>query len=176
MTQQETNDPIHTENEASEKKHNFFERKSPRAFFHDYCGKDYFVTICTANKEHYFGHIYNEEMHYTEVGKFANDMLSALGDHYKYIKVLSSVVMPNHIHAIISITEEDAPMLKRETLGVVMGGYKQSVTRFARLNHYEFGWQPRYHDHIIRDKRDGNNIATYIENNVAKWEMDTFYK
>lgn len=33
------------------------QRKSPRANFHDYSGGDYFVTICTRDKEHYFGQI-----------------------------------------------------------------------------------------------------------------------
>lgn len=37
----------------------FPSRKSPRADFHDYSGGDYFITICTKNKSHYFGEITN---------------------------------------------------------------------------------------------------------------------
>lgn len=55
----------------------------------------------------------------------------------------------------------------RTALGVVVGEYKQAVTCHARRNNIEFGWQSRYHDHIIRGTRDGNLISEYIENNVA---------
>lgn len=47
---------------------------------------------------------------------------------------------------------------------------------FARRNSIEFGWQSRFHDHIIRGERDENMIAEYIENNVARWANDCFYK
>ena len=88
------------------------------------------------------------------------------------------VVMPNHVHAVIVIRERaDAPgciPTVRTALGVVVGGYKQSVTRYARRNNIDFGWQGRYHDHIIRGVNDGNKIADYIENNVVRWDTDCF--
>ncbi|MDE7148551.1 MAG: transposase, partial [Duncaniella sp.] len=105
--------------------------------------------------------------------------LETLHTHYPYAETLLFVVMPNHIHAIIRITEPaDAPgsiPTIRTALGVIVGGYKQSVTRFARRNNIEFNWQSRYHDHIIRGTTDGNNIADYILNNVARWNSDCFY-
>ncbi len=57
-------------------------------------------------------------------------------------------------------------------LSIAMGGFKQSVTRFARQNDIPFQWQSRFYDHIIRDQYEMNQIAEYIENNVAKWESD----
>jgi REP element-mobilizing transposase RayT len=36
-------------------------------------------------------------------------------------------------------------------------------------------WQPRYHDHIIRNADEYKRIETYIINNPARWEMDKFY-
>lgn len=87
--------------------------------------------------------------------------------------------MPNHIHAIICIKEPaDAPGCVppiRTALGVIVGGYKQAVTRFARRNNIVFGWQSRFHDHIIRGLKDGNNIAEYIETNIARWDSDCYY-
>lgn len=153
-------------------------RKNIRAEFHDYSGGDYFVTICTRNKAHYFGEIVNGEMHYTAIGKFAYEALNTLITHYSYVEVPLFVIMPNHVHAIICIREaEDSrgaiPQI-RTLLGVVVGGYKQSVTRFARRNNIEFGWQGRYHDHIIRGANDGNRIAEYIENNPQRWNTDCY--
>ena len=154
-------------------------RKSPRAIFHDYSGGNYFITICTLDKEHYFGHIHNGKMLHSKIGKIAYDKLSTLSNHYTYVDVPLFVVMPNHIHAIISIHEsKDAPgcvPIIRTALAVVIGGYKQSVTMYARRNNISFAWQQRYHDHIIRGVRDGNRIAEYIENNVARWDSDCFH-
>lgn len=154
------------------------QRKNIRAEFHDYSGGDYFITICTREKQHFFGKIKNGEMIYSQIGKFAYEALDTLSSHYSYAEVPLFVIMPNHIHAIIAIRERaDAPgciPTIRTALGVVVGGYKQSVTRFARRNNIEFGWQKRFHDHIIRGVIDGNKIADYIDTNVARWDTDCY--
>ena len=64
---------------------------------------------------------------------------------------------------------------KQGRLSTAIGGFKQSVTRFANENALDFAWQPRFHDHIIRDNSEMNRIASYIENNVANWVDDEFY-
>jgi REP element-mobilizing transposase RayT len=57
-------------------------------------------------------------------------------------------------------------------LSVVIRMFKSSVTGFAKANSIPFGWQTRFHDHIIRNNEELNGIAQYIENNVAKWILD----
>ena len=153
-------------------------RKSPRCDFHNYSGGDYFVTICTRDKEHFFGKIENGKMIFSEIGQVAYDRLATLSQHYEYLEVPVFVVMPNHIHAILCINGEDYNSVipsQRTALSVIVGGYKQSVTSYARRNNIEFTWQNRYHDHIIRGTNDGNLIAEYIENNIIRWESDCFY-
>jgi len=39
---------------------------------------------------------------------------------------------------------------------------------------YEFEWQERFYDIIIRDEESYIRIANYIKNNPAKWEEDKF--
>lgn len=157
---------------------NYPVRKNIRAEFHDYCGGEYFVTICTRDKEHYFGHIKDNRMIMTPIGRYANDSLENLETHFHYVSVRQFVVMPNHIHAIISIKGDEAAQKSmpqtRTPLGVVVGGFKQEVTMYARRNNIEFAWQTRYHDHIIRNSKDGNKIAEYIENNVSRWDADCY--
>lgn len=153
-------------------------RQSPRADFHDYSGGDYFVTICTLDKKHYFGKIIGDSMHFSALGKFCDDSLATLESHYSYVELPLYVVMPNHIHAIICIRERaDAPgcvPTLRTALSVVVGGFKQRISMFARRNNIDFAWQGRYHDHIIRNYNDGNKIADYIKTNVARWSTDCF--
>ena len=155
-------------------------RKSPRATFHNYSNGMYFITICTKDKVHYFGEIVDGKMCYSDVGLFAKNALDELHTHYRYAEVPLFVIMPNHVHAIMCIDKpQDAPECipqHRTALSVVIGGFKQSVTCYARRNNIEFCWQGRYHDHIIRGIKDGNKIAEYIKNNVIKWDLDCFNK
>lgn len=175
-------------------------RKYPRANFHDYNGGLYFVTACTKEKNHYFGEIRNGIIHFTALGKELENNLLEIDKHYDDVEVPLFVVMPNHFHAIIHIvgsrpaatasnqgrlnqtariavaTGRDPTVITHHNsrLSTVVGGIKAHVTRFARNNSIEFAWQPRYHDHIIRGNNDCNNIANYIENNVAKWDSDCY--
>ena len=58
----------------------------------------------------------------------------------------------------------------------VVRGIKSAVTKYAIENDISFAWQPRYHDHIIRNQLEMNYIADYIEYNPMRWEMDRFYR
>jgi REP element-mobilizing transposase RayT len=84
-------------------------------------------------------------------------------------------VMPDHFHGIIIIGENEynrgnytgknrfAP--QRKNLASILRGYKSAVTMYARKNGIEFGWQARFHDHIIRDNESYRRIFNYIERN-----------
>ncbi len=61
-------------------------------------------------------------------------------------------------------------------LSIVIGGIKSVVTKFANENGIDSGWQTRFHDHIIRDQKQMNSIAEYIENKPATWDTDCFNK
>ena len=64
---------------------------------------------------------------------------------------------------------------QRSMLSTFIGSLKSAVTKYAHECGIPFAWQPRYHDHAIRDWKDNNNISQYIENNVMNWEKDCFY-
>ncbi len=44
-------------------------RHTPRAQWHKYNGAEYFVTICTSGREHYFGEVRNGQTQLTAVGE-----------------------------------------------------------------------------------------------------------
>jgi len=64
---------------------------------------------------------------------------------------------------------------KQGSLAAVIRGLKSAVTKYANENNLYFSWQPRFHDHIVRDTPEMNRIADYIKNNVANWKDDEFY-
>ena len=178
-----------------------YRRQSARAMWHDYDGGLYFVTICTKERVHYFGEISENEMHLTEVGQYVVEQIRNVQVHYNYAKIPLCVVMPNHLHAIVIIDGDNIPYKRRVVktldgsmvesrrattlqqrgianmqgwLSVVVGGIKSAVTKFANERGIPFAWQTRFHDRIVRDTCEMNQIADYIENNVQKWEMDKF--
>ena len=171
---------------------NKYRIESARASWHDYDGGSYFITICTKNREHFFGEIVNGEMVLSDIGKYAEEQFKNVSSHYPYAEIPLWTIMPNHLHAIVIIDGNKTKYDRRvvETwraaslrdianlqgwLSVVIGGLKSSITRFTNENALDFAWQPRFHDHIVRDTHEMNHIADYIENNVANWKDDEFY-
>jgi putative transposase len=105
------------------------------------------------------------------------------------------VVMPNHFHGIMIIGENEfnhavygrdamhcdststntqpanaTPTPKKyglqsKNLGSIMRGFKSSVTTHLKILNIEFGWQARFHDHIIRSHNQFVQISNYILNN-----------
>ncbi len=177
----------------------------------------YFITICTAGREHFFGRIENAEMILSEIGKIVESEWLKTPEIRPDMNIVLDEfrVMPNHFHAIIIIgenrynteygiktTDGDDPYGRRDAmhcvsthqgtqisdgnrtnhfgpqsknLGSVMRGFKSAVTTWCRENNHKFAWQPRFHDHVIRDEEEYNRIKTYIQENPQRWEQDKFY-
>jgi putative transposase len=63
----------------------------------------------------------------------------------------------------------------KNSVSSIIGSYKSAVTKHANRLSFEFGWQDRFHDHIIRDARSFETIQNYIANNPSKWMEDKFF-
>ncbi len=166
--------------------HNKYRVESTRLRSWDYSSSAaYFVTLCTFNKEQYFGAITNEEMYWSCLGIVANDCWLAIPQHFPFVDLDVFTVMPNHVHGIIGINrtfdnqkEQSGNSFgpKSKNLGSIMRGYKIGVTNYAKENSIVFSWQPRFHDHIIRNEEEYLKIGNYIITNPKKWREDTFYR
>jgi putative transposase len=62
-----------------------------------------------------------------------------------------------------------------KNLASIIRGFKIGVTKYARSNAIDFGWQSRYYDHIIRNDESFQRVSNYITNNPLKWMDDKFY-
>ena len=98
------------------------------------------------------------------------------------------VVMPNHIHGIIWINEDDgrgtarrAPTQERfgkpviGSLPTIVRAYKSAVTKRINLLRQTPGapvFQRNYFEHIIGSDREYEHIAEYIANNPVNWVRD----
>jgi putative transposase len=153
--------------------------KRNRLLGYDYSQEGwYFVTICTHNREDFFGGIKNGQMVPSEAGKIAERCWREIPSHFPGVELDEFVVMPNHIHLIVSVGARHAwPPQKQEKppyqrIPVVIGSFKSAVSKLAHsadpLGHFQ--WQRSYHDHIIRNDDSLNRIRIYIQNNPAQWE------
>ncbi len=150
----------------------------------------YFVTICIAGRIHGFGKIKDGVMQLSPLGQSALDCWTEIPAHFPFVELGAFVVMPNHVHGIIIINKPDqaavvetqVPTVPRNRFGPqsknlasIVRGYKIGVTKYARQHGIPFSWQPRYHDHVIRDPKEHERIQQYILNNPINWEEEDFY-
>ncbi len=116
----------------------------------------------------------------------------ALPKHYHNIQLDEFVIMPNHVHGIITIIKpcnhnvgagfprpqsmgaETAP-LRKITLGQMIGFFKYQSTKQINILQQTPGisvWQRNYYEHIIRNETDLNKIREYIFHNPLQWDWD----
>jgi putative transposase len=262
------------------------DRKSPRLGNWDY-GRNaaYFITICTKDREHYFGEIQNNKLNVSPAGAIAYVLWHEIKNHVKNIELGEFVVMPNHVHGILILngnnihaddavsgrvvddskgnfrcrdvdnsegrhdavsgrdledidgnfrrdvedsdgrddavsgrdvddsegnfhfrrdvacnvpTEMEMEMEmktktgmepvnpfkneqmaaispKKNTISSIIRSYKSAVTKYCNRLELPMTWQPRYHDHIIRNDQSFRRISEYIINNPLNWSDDQFY-
>jgi putative transposase len=91
---------------SSEKFQNKYRIPSNRLKNWDYgSNAAYFITICTQNREHFFGEITNGVMHLNELGKIATQFWSEIPNHFPFVELGNFVIMPNHTHGILIINK-----------------------------------------------------------------------
>ena len=84
-------------------------RRSIRLHDYDYAGEGfYFVTICVHDRCTLFGSITDGTMHMNDAGRMVEEEYRRLPNRYPHITCHEYVVMPNHFHAIIQITNDNA--------------------------------------------------------------------
>lgn len=163
----------------------------------------YFITICAQNRHHFFGNINNGIMQLSEIGKLAEQFWHEIPNHFPMVELGNFVVMPNHVHGILIIDKTNDESFSesvetrqclvstihsntiigssrfqnqgKNTISSIVGSYKSIVTKISRQINPNFGWQSRFHDHIIRNSKSFENIQNYIEQNPLNWSNDKFH-
>ncbi|MFA6533686.1 MAG: transposase [Patescibacteria group bacterium] len=93
---------------------NHHHRRSIRISAYDYTeAGDYFITLCTQDKECLFGEIKDKQMVLNQAGRLVLDWWLKLEKKFPGIKLGPFIIMPNHLHAIIEIMGSDNAVLKQ---------------------------------------------------------------
>jgi len=150
------------------------QRKRNRLMNYDYSRNNaYFITVCAKDRACLFGTVgaaicRPNNVILSELGGFVDDAIQKIHEVYSTVLVESYVIMPNHIHLIVSIGR-DADVVgaaicrQSPTVSLIIGNMKRAVSIRAGF----CPWQKSFHDHIIRDGVDYNRIADYVVNNPA---------
>jgi REP element-mobilizing transposase RayT len=64
----------------------------------------------------------------------------------------------------------------KNTISSIVGGFKSALTKHAHRMEFEFAWQSRFHDHVIRNNKSYEKISHYILTNPQNWDLDKFNK
>jgi putative transposase len=144
------------------------------------------VTICTQDRQHVFGEVVDGEMRLNDAGRMALSEWEALPRRFPTIDLDAFVIMPNHVHGIIVITQTPigattgATTRVAPTVGDVVGAFKsKSITTVLYTRGVkQSGWPPfvgrlwqrNDYEHIIRDERESERIRTSrIRSNERVW-------
>lgn len=129
----------------------------------------YYITICTANRKHYFGKIVDGKMQFSEIGEMAKKYWDEIPQHFPFVKLDAFIIMPDHVHEIIVIDKPVNDITLSYTISSIIGSYKSVVSKYAHKINPGFAWQSRFYDHIIRNEKSLKRIMEYIINNPSKW-------
>ena len=155
-------------------------RKWTRLRSFDYASqKIYFITICTQNREQLFCEIVGRgldpsvqaEVRMTPYGSIAEHDLWDIANHFPDVEILNYVFMPDHLHILLALgcreiaAEGSRPL---PTVSTIIGQYKAGVSRKCK----RAIWQKYYHDHIIRNQHDFEEIWQYIDQNPLQWVLE----
>lgn len=127
----------------------------------------YFITVCSQDHRCIFG----APGRLNELGNIVQRHIQNIPNYYHGVCVDHYVVMPNHIHMILTLEGTYNPGIPQ-----IIGLFKTGVTKEIRRIHPNFDvWQRSFHDHIIRNQTGYEKIWNYIDGNPQCWEKDCFY-
>jgi len=177
-------------------------RKQLRLRQYDYSSYGaYFITIVTSDRRHLFGEIVDDAMRQSVAGSLVLDTWNVLSGRFANVGLDASVVMPNHVHGILWLLDDDprlpatgaasspaaagetAPTIALETqtnrvgrpmLGDVIRVFKSTsaVAVNRELGRSGDVWQRNYFEKITRSQAQLDALRRYIEENPLRWALD----
>ncbi len=117
----------------------------------------YFVTICTKNREHFFGEIIDGEMILNKYWKIVHEEITS--PIRKNICIDTFIIMPNHIHAII--------VIHNTHVGCDWIAPKQNEFDWITMKQHKFDWiTPNENINMHQNEMIHNNRSIHQKRNV----------
>ena len=170
----------------------------------------YFITICTANRKQILSRIvggdvldapesdvpyFPNNVELLPHGEIANKYIRQLDEFYANLRVANYVIMPDHIHIMLFVFEDENSIEKTSspesqisltsrtstngssrtstpTVARQHSVVSRFVSTFKRFCNKEYGeniWQRHFYDHIVRNREDYEEHLKYIYENPIRW-------
>ena len=158
------------------------ERKIIRLQNYDYSQNGmYYITICTHEKQQLFGYISQSAVILNIAGKMVDEYIFKTESKFENINIIEHIVMSNHIHVIVAITNYQSADKPRQQSSI-----QDIIHWFKSKTALEFGycvkngilqpynkkmWQRSYYEHIIRNDQDLIEKRLYIQQNPLRYEL-----
>lgn len=162
------------------------ERKPNRLPGYDYSFPGaYFITICTKDRKCILSRIYLQNVgeglappaiELTDCGIIIERQIQSVDRRFPNFSVDKYIIMPNHVHLIISANESAGGPRPSPTVSDVVCAIKSvSAVECKKKLGISNIWQRSFHDHIIRNESDYRKIWEYVDSNAQKWQEDCFF-
>lgn len=153
-------------------------RKKNRLKGYDYSSNaSYFLTVCSDKRKEIFSQIVFDNtvganiVRLSKIGQKIENCVLKIEEIYPCVFVDNYIIMPNHIHLILTIDTNRRPMVA-PTVATVIKQFKGAASKEAGTSI----WQKGYYDHIIRNENDFNETMKYITFNAQKLDEDKYFK
>jgi REP-associated tyrosine transposase len=151
---------------------------------------NYFITICADERRCIFGRIKENGIVLTNIGETVKKCWIEIPQHFLSVGIESFVVMPNHLHSILTINAKPSDVSPQprltgtaECFGKPVGrsvptiirSFKAAVTKRVRESGLLAGdavWQRGYFERVLRNGREFVSATNYITKNPSRWAFD----
>ena len=157
-------------------------RKHIRLKDYDYSQNNiYFLTVCTHNRAELFGEIVGATLRGrpNAPDKMIEKWVLLLEKKYSNLQVDKYVVLPDHVHLLVSLYSDETGDHTGSPLPKIIGWFKTMTTneyiRNVKAGKFEpfdkHVWQRGYYEHIIRCDQDYEEAWQYIDENPLKYTL-----
>jgi REP element-mobilizing transposase RayT len=158
---------------------------------YDYSGPGtYSVTLCICNREPLLSTIVEGQVVLTRIGEMVQEEWLRSFEIRAELELDSYIIMPDHMHGIVRIVEEDRVKQRAlqeaqlgppekfvrhraRSLGAFIGQFKAITAKRVnelRATPSQRLWQPDYFERVIRDEQELYEHRKYILNNPYRWQ------
>lgn len=159
------------------------------------------MTICVSDRRCVLGEVKAQVMQLSRIGEIVDACWRRIPTHFGDAYLDRYVVMPNHVHGIICLFDDQGEAFARNpgvgsqarganasplrvprgtvggSLGAVVQNFKSVSTRRVNQARETPGsrlWQRNYFDRVIGDEEELGRIRKYIQENPLRWHLDKY--
>ncbi len=164
-------------------------RRSVRLSGYDYSSAGaYFVSFVVQGRLCLFGEVVDGEMCLNGAGKMVRRVWEGMPERFPYIVMDAYVVMPNHMHGVVFLSQtaaaadastgetvQDVPTLGdvvRVFKSLTTVEYGKGVRGMGWVRYEKRLWQRNYYERVVRNGSEMRAVREYIANNPRNWELD----